>query len=67
MRCVLTRGHTAGDRLGANWEREPSRTRLPTLSAGSSVAARTHSSPLMAIRGRERLRALSIKLVPPKG
>jgi hypothetical protein len=33
MRCVLTRGHTAGDRLGANWEREPNLTRRPAASA----------------------------------
>ena len=56
MRCVLTRGHTAGDRLGANWEREPNLTRWPAPSAcrtaGSSVAARTPSSSLMAIRGQ---------------
>ena len=56
MRCVLTRGHTAGDRLGANWEREPNLTRRPAASAcrtaGSSVAARTPSSSLMAIRGQ---------------
>ena len=56
MRCVLTRGHTAGDRLGANWEREPDLTRRPAPSAcrtaGSSVAARTPSSSLMAIRGQ---------------
>ena len=56
MGCVLTRGHTTGDKLGANWEREPSLTRRPAPSAcrtaGSSVAARTPSSSLMAIRGQ---------------
>jgi hypothetical protein len=56
MGCVLTRGHTTGDKLGANWEREPSLTRRPAPSAcrtaGSSVAARTPSSSLIAIRGQ---------------
>jgi hypothetical protein len=62
MRCVLTRGHTAGDRLGANWEREPNLTRRPAASAcrtaGSSVAARTPGSSLMAIEGQRAITGL---------